>query len=111
MELTSPTPPLSLPGPPTRAWPVFWVTLFVGLVCVLAKMTHIDPPDEWTARSREVYLRTILVITAADALYATTLGLVAWPLVHVTRRWRRVQAVLWACFVAIALTSVVFAVV
>src|SRR5688572_28271541 len=105
MELTPPTPPLPLPTPPTRACPAFLVTLFVALVCVLSKGIQIDPPDVWTARDREVYLRTLLVISAADALYATTLGLVAWPLLHLTRRWRHIQASLWACFVAIAITS------
>lgn len=107
MEPAAPPPPT----PPTRAWPVFWVTLVLGWVCVIAKMTHVTVPAEWTPQNREVYLRNIVVISASDALYATALGLVAWPLLHMARRRRRLQAILWACFVAIAFASVVFAIV
>jgi arylsulfatase A-like enzyme len=61
---------------PSRT-PIFWMAVCLAATLIVIKASHFDPPASWQPGDIWHYVRDILIATAADNLFALTIGLLA----------------------------------
>lgn len=85
-----------------------WPALWLGVVCVGAKLTHWAPPSAWA--ELRGYLTDVAISTHQDVAFAAVVGVVGAFSLRALARWPRAQNGFWWLYLAFCLACVVFAV-